>query len=89
MARKVSDRQSKGSRGRGRRWPWFLVAGVITLLVAVFVYRLTISPSGVGTPSTTGATVPTTALPSTAGHAIALSDYKGKKLVVYFYEGYG
>lgn len=34
-----------------------------------------------------GTAVPSLDLPSTAGRPIALTDYQGRKLVVYFYEG--
>ena len=87
MARKPIERRPNAARRRPRRWPWVAFAIVILLLVAVFVSRVMGGKSEVARGAAAGIAVPTLSLPSTAGHPISLNDYKGKKLVVYFYEG--
>lgn len=87
MAHRLNERRPQESSRRGPRRRLLLLIGVIAVLTAVFVYRLNQSPSSASVQTATGANVPTFSLPSTAGHPIALSDFKGKVLVVYFYEG--
>ena len=87
MARKPIERRPKAARTQPRRWPWVVLAVVVVALVGIFVWRVTGSqPEATGT-AQSGAAVPNFALPSTSGQPIALTDYHGRKLVVYFYEG--
>ncbi len=81
------SRPRPDTRGRSRRWPWILLAVVVVVLVGVFVWRVAGNQSGATAGAATGAPVPSFSLPSTLDRPIALTDYRGKKLVVYFYEG--
>jgi len=60
---------------------------VVVALIVVFVLKVTGGQSQTATGAATGAAVPNVSLPSTSDKPIALTDYRGKKLVVYFYEG--
>lgn len=69
------------------------VAGLAgLLLVAGLVFAVVRHPApnaGSGPGLNVGAAVPTLSLPSTAGSQISLSAYKGKKVVLFFYEEAG
>ena len=87
--------------GRGvlaSRWP-YLVGGLIGLvaigwlaaqgfsnLSSAGATRSSQSPSAV---SAIGAQAPLIVLPSTSGEQVSLDQYRGSKVVVYFYEGAG
>lgn len=88
MAHKAREQRTGSAQGRPRRWPWLLLVGVIVVLVGTFVFKVAGGQPDTSASSTSvGVSVPTFSLPSTTGHPISLDDYKGKKLVVYFYEG--
>lgn len=89
MARRAPERRGRAGSGRSRPWLWYILGGIVVVLVAVFVYRLTNGQSATTTSGTVGTSVPDLTLPSTAGHPISLTGYRGKKLAVYFYEGSG
>ena len=69
------------------------LAGIVgLLLVAGLVFAVVRHPApnaGSGPGLNVGMSVPTLSLPSTTGSQISLSAYKGKKVVLYFYEGAG
>ena len=87
MARKSMVRRSKTTRRPSRRWPWLALSVIIVALIGGFAWRLASDQSGTTSGAATGAAVSSVPLPSTSDHPIALTDYPGKKLVVYFYEG--
>ncbi|MCL4545426.1 MAG: redoxin domain-containing protein [Chloroflexi bacterium] len=79
-------RITRGARGQSRRWLWASLAGVIVVVIVAF--GLVMSHSGGAVAGTAlGTAVPNVALPSTAGHPISLAGYRGRKVVLYFYEG--
>lgn len=69
------------------------LAGLAGLLVVAGLVFAVVRHPAPGTGSSpglkVGTAVPTLSLPSTAGSQISLSAYKGKKVVLYFYEGAG
>lgn len=69
------------------------VAGLVGLvLVAGLVFAVARHPApgaGAGPGLKVGTAVPTLSLPSTTGSQISLSAYRGKKVVLFFYEGAG
>lgn len=87
MASTSGARPSRAIRRRPRRWLWPAVVGGVALLTGLFALVLTHQPAATGGAAAAGMVVPNVALPSTAGHPISLADYRGKKVVLYFYEG--
>ena len=87
MAHKSIERHPRTARGRSRRWPWLVLAVVTAALIGGFVLRAAGDQSETTGGAAIDTAVPGFALPSTAGRPIALTDYRGRKLVVYFYEG--
>ena len=63
------------------------------VLVAAFVAVTQLGHSGSGGAAGTdgglviGSPVPTDSVPSSDGRTVSLTDFRGSKLVVYFYEG--
>ncbi len=58
------------------------------MALVIVAFGVVVSHSGGGVGGTAlGTAVPGVALPSTAGHPISLADYRGRKVVLYFYEG--
>lgn len=86
MASKTTMRATRAARGRSRQWLWVGLAGVIVVVVVAFAVVVSHSGSAAGG-TALGTVVPKVSLPSTAGHPIALADYRGRKVVLYFYEG--
>src|SRR5712692_4309669 len=78
----------------GHWWPYAIVGGVV-VLVAAFVAVTQLGHSGSGGAAGTGSglaigsPVPTDSVPSSDGRTVSLADFRGSKLVVYFYEGGG
>ena len=77
----------------GQWWPYAIAGGVV-VLVAAFVAVTQLGRSGlngVGSSSgdglAVGSPVPTDSVPSSDGRTVSLTDFRGSKLVVYFYEG--
>ncbi|HYT13056.1 MAG TPA: hypothetical protein VEL12_09740 [Candidatus Nitrosopolaris sp.] len=72
---------------------WLLLTGAAVLLtvVGVFIWIQRTSPASTTSARVIadGTTVPAIAQPSTTGQALSLSQFTGKKVVVYFYEGAG
>ena len=79
----------RGNTSAAKAW----LAGIAgLLLVAGLVFAMARHPSaggGSGVGLDVGAAVPTLSLPSTTGSQISLSAYRGKKVILYFYEGAG
>lgn len=75
-------------------WPYAIAAGVVILVVA-FVAVTRLGQSGVGGSGVAGAglavgsPVPMDSVPSSVGGMASLVDFRGSKVVVYFYEGGG
>ena len=86
MAQEPTSSHRKTAHDRSRRWPWILLGIIIVVLVGAFVWKVAGDKSGVTTGTAAGMSVPGISLTSTSDHPIALTDYRGKKLVVYFYE---
>ena len=86
MARSTGARPSGAVRRRPRRWLWPGIVGGVALLTGLFALVITHQPAATRA-AAVGAAVPGVSLPSTAGHPISLADYRGKKVVLYFYEG--
>jgi hypothetical protein len=87
MAQRNTSPRPNTARGRSRRWPWILLGVVVVVLIGAFVWKVAGDQSQTAAGAATGSAVPSVSFPSTSDHPIALTDYRGKKLVVYFYEG--
>jgi len=92
----VADRpKSKSKRPPVRRtsgsWWQYGIAGGIVVLVAAFVAVTQLghpaSGGNEGGGLAVGSPVPTDSVPSSDGRTVSLSDFRGSKVVVYFYEG--
>ena len=76
----------------GNWWPYAIAGGVV-VLVAAFVAVTQLGRVGSGSAGATGgglavgAQVPADSVPSSSGQPASLADFKGSKVVVYFYEG--
>jgi cytochrome oxidase Cu insertion factor (SCO1/SenC/PrrC family) len=86
MANKTRIRTARHVGSRSRRWLWGGLAGIIVVVIVAFAVVVSHSGSAVGG-TALGTAVPGMALPSTAGQPISLADYRGRKVVLYFYEG--
>lgn len=75
---------------RSRALPW-LGAGVViaAVLVAAFVAFNHAAGSGSSSGVAVGATAPTSGQPATTGQTLSLTQFRGSKVVVYFYEESG
>lgn len=80
---------------RGRRgFPWGLavVAGFAALGLGLAIAQLTAPrapQAAVSAGLALGAAAPAVTLPATTGGAVSLNQFRGTKVVVYFYEGGG
>lgn len=75
-------------------WPYAIAAGAVILVVAfVLVTRSGQTQTGgsgvTGAGLAVGSPVPTDSVPSSSGGMTSLADFRGAKVVVYFYEGGG
>ncbi len=76
----------------GKWWPYAIAGGVV-VLVAAFVAVTQFGHAGSGGGGgangglAVGSPVPTDAVPSSDERTVSLTDFRGSKLVVYFYEG--
>jgi hypothetical protein len=102
MSEKRADPSSGRTKSRLKRspvrstsakwWPYAIAGGVV-VLVAAFVAVIQLErPASVGSGGgggglAVGSPVPTDSVQSSDGRAVSLSDFRGAKLVVYFYEG--
>src|SRR5260370_37172887 len=76
----------------GKWWPYAIAAGVVVLVAAfVAVTQLGHAGSGGGGGGSgglaVGSLVPPDSVPSSDGRTVALTDFRGSKLVRYFYAG--
>jgi len=76
----------------GQWWPYAIAGGVVVLVAAfVAVTQLGHAGSGGGGGASgglaVGSPVPTDTVPSSDGRTVSLTDFRGSKLVVYFFEG--
>ncbi len=75
-------------------WPYAIAVGVV-VLVAGFVAATQFGHAGTSDAGSSGgglaagAPVPTNSVPSSSGSTVSLSDFRGSKVVVYFFEGGG
>lgn len=85
------------TRPSGFRWDsiplavW-IVSGAAILAAAVFFVALrgpSGAPSGSSSGAAVGATLSVSPQPATTGQSLSLDQYRGSKVVVYFYEGSG
>lgn len=76
----------------GNWWPYAIAGGVL-VLVAAFVAVTQLGHTGSGGAGNAGgglavgSPVPTDSVPSSGGTTVSLADFRGSKVVVYFYEG--
>ena len=91
-----SERRQVAARSHvGRHLPWWIVWGGGVALVVALIMAVTYLLPAAGTVSGTGGGVPlgrpapgsTISLRSTAGSSVSLSQFRGRKVVVFFYEG--
>lgn len=84
----VQRRRHSAGVDWGRLFPW-LMGGVVAIVIAALVVYALRTPSSVSASRglATGATVPSLAQPATTGQPLSLTQMRGSKLVVYFYEG--
>jgi len=61
----------------GKWWPYAIAGGVVVLVAG----------GGASGGLAVGSPVPTDSVPSSDGRTVSLTDFRGSKLVVYFYEG--
>src|SRR3989442_752257 len=89
---KSKPRRSPVRSTSGKWWPYAIAGGVV-VLVAAFVTVTQLGHSGSGGTGgaglAVGSPVPTDSVPSSDGRTVSLNDFRGSKLVVYFYEGGG
>ncbi len=91
---KSKPRRSPVRSTSGKWWPYAIAGGVV-VLVAAFVAVTQLGHSGSGGGAGTGSglaigsPVPTDSVPSSDGRAVSLADFRGSRVVVYFYEGGG
>src|SRR5713226_4636109 len=89
---KAKPRRSPVRSTSGNWWPYAIAGGVVVLVAAfVAVTQLGHSGSGgagsAGSGLAVGSPVPTDSVPSSDGRTVSLTNFRGSKLVVYFYEG--
>lgn len=76
-----------------RRWAVLLLFGILVgggggiAALALTMSQTTTAATGNNAGLAVGQRAPTLGLPSTSGHVISLSHYRGHKVVVFFYEG--
>jgi len=78
----------------GTWWPYAIASGVL-VLVAAFVAVTQLGHAGSGGAGgaggglAVGSVVPGDSVPSSSGSTVSLTDFRGSKVVVYFFEGGG
>src|SRR2546430_17532147 len=91
----VADRtKSKSKRppvrsNSGSWWPYAIAGGVVVLVAAFVAVTQLGHPASRGNGGgglAVGSPVPTDSVPSSDGGTVSLSDFRGSKVVVYFYE---
>ena len=80
-------------RSKSANWWPYAIAGGVVVLVAAFVAVTQLGhpgsggAAGAGNGLAVGSPVPTDSVPSSSGHPVSLADFRGSKVVIYFYEG--
>src|SRR5229473_6068398 len=85
---KPKPQRSPVRRTSGSWWPYAIASGVVVLVAAfVAVTQLGHPASGGngGGGLAVGSPVPTDSVPSSGGATVSLADFRGSKVVVYFY----
>jgi hypothetical protein len=97
--RDLSSRRTKSKpkrsrvRSTSRNWWPYAIAGGVVILVAAFVAVTQLGHAGSGGAGGTrsglavGSAVPPDSVPSSSGSTVSLTNFRGSKLVVYFFEG--
>jgi hypothetical protein len=73
-------------------WPYAIAGGVV-VLVAAFVAVTQLGHAGSGGAAgaggglAVGSPVPSDSVPASSGGTVSLTDFRGSKVVVYFFEG--
>jgi len=89
---KTKPKRSPVRSTSGTWWPYAIAGGVV-VLVAAFVAVTQLGhvgsggAAGAGAGLAVGSPVPTDSVPSSGGGTVSLADFRGSKVVVYFYEG--
>ena len=102
MKEKSGDPSSGPTKSKPKRSPvrtsqnWlpYAIAGGVVVLVGAFVAVTQLGRAGDGTGVAgrgvaVGSAAPTDSVPSSGGRTVSLADFRGSKVVVYFYEGGG
>ena len=81
-------------RSRSGTWGPYAIAGGVVVLVVAFIAVMQLGHAGggggaAGNGLAVGSPVPTDSVPSSSGSTASLADFRGSKVVVYFYEGGG
>ncbi len=91
-ARMKSKQKRSPVRSTSRGWWPYAIVGGLVVLVAAFVAVTQLGHAGSGNAGgglAVGSPVPTDSVPASDGRIVSLNDFRGSKLVVYFYEGGG
>jgi len=89
---KAKPQRSPVRHTSGSWWPYAIAGGVVVLVAAFVAVTQLGHPAsrgngGGGGGLAVGSPVPTDSVPSSDGRTVSLSDFRGSKVVVYFYEG--
>src|SRR5712691_8132058 len=104
MSEKPRDPSSGGTKSKPRRrpvrstsgnwWPYAIAGGVVVLVGAFLAVTQLghAGPVGAGGGAgglAVGSPVPIDSVPSSSGRMVSIADFRGSKVVVYFFEGGG
>ena len=90
----TTPKRSQVRSTSGNWWPYAIAGGVV-VLVAAFVAVTQLGHAGSGDAGgaggglAVGSAVPGDSVPSSSGSTVSLTDFRGSKVVVYFFEGGG
>jgi hypothetical protein len=89
---KARPKRSPVRSTSGNWWPYAIAGGVVVLVAAFVVVTQPGHAGSGGTGSAgsglgVGSPVPTDSVPSSSGQTVSLADFRGSKVVVYFFEG--
>ncbi len=78
-------------RGLSRVLPWLGAGAVVAVVIVIAAFVLTnrFGASGSASGVALGATAPSSGQPATTGQTLSLTQLRGSKVVVYFYEESG
>lgn len=89
----TSNAKRSPRRSTSPNWWPYAIAGGVVILVAAFVAVTRLGQAGpggdrvAGVGLAVGSPVPTDSVPSNGGRTVSLAEFRGSKVVVYFYEG--